>query len=152
MIILTSNLGHAYLGDTTITEEDREGVMSEVHDFFRPEFLNRLEDIVIFHPLGESELRSILDLMLKKEVKLAAERGLNLEFTQGAKDWMMAANDHPEWGARPLKRIIARSVREPLADFLLTTNPTTGTTVLIDAAPEGEKLTFTMQAEAATKP
>lgn len=143
VIILTSNLGHEYLGDTTITEEDREGVMEEVRGFFRPEFLNRLDEIVIFHPLSEDELRKILDLMLNKEIKMAAERGLKLEFSQASKDWMMAQNDHPEWGARPLRRIISRSVREPLADFLLTANPNGGTTVKIDGQPGAEKLSFT---------
>jgi ATP-dependent Clp protease ATP-binding subunit ClpC len=149
VIILTSNLGHDYLQDTTITEEDREGVMDAVRSFFRPEFLNRLEDIVIFHPLGESELRAILDLMLKKEVKLASERGLLLEFTEAAKDWMMAQNDHPEWGARPLRRIIGRTVREPLADYMLTANPPPGTTVVIDGEPEADSLTFSMRQTAA---
>ncbi len=148
VIILTSNLGHEYLQDTDITEEDREGVMEEVRNFFRPEFLNRLDDIVIFHMLSQSDLRAILDLMLKKEAKLAAERGLNLTFTESAKDWMMAQNTNPEWGARPLRRIIARSVREPLADFLLTTNPDFGTSITIDAEPNAEKLSFKVEARA----
>jgi ATP-dependent Clp protease ATP-binding subunit ClpC len=142
VIILTSNLGSAYLQDTTITDQDREGVMDEVRNFFRPEFLNRLDEIVIFHPLGEPELRNILDMMLKKEAKLAEDRGLKLEFTQAAKDWMMAQNDHPEWGARPLRRIIGRAVREPLADYLLTANPPPGTTVRIDATNTANALTF----------
>jgi len=146
VIILTSNLGADYLQDTTITEEDREGVMDAVRDFFRPEFLNRLDETVIFHPLGEADLKAILDMLLKKEAKLASERGLQLEFTQGAKDWMMAQNDHPEWGARPLKRIIARSVREPLADYLLSENPKAGTTVKIDAASGATALGFSMVA------
>ncbi len=142
VIILTSNLGSAYLQDTTITDQDREGVMDEVRNFFRPEFLNRLDEIVIFHPLGEPELRNILDMMLKKEAKLAEDRGLKLEFTQAAKDWMMAQNDHPEWGARPLRRIIGRAVREPLADYLLTANPPPGTTVRIDGTNTANALTF----------
>ncbi len=116
--------------------------MEEVHNFFRPEFLNRLDEIVIFHPLGEPELRSVLDLQLKKESKLAEDRGLKLEFTQGAKDWMMAQNDHPEWGARPLRRIIGRSVREPLADYLLSATPAPGTTVRIDGEPGAAALKF----------
>jgi len=142
VIILTSNLGHDYLQDTQISDEDREGVMEEVRDFFRPEFLNRLDEIVIFHPLSQDDLTQILELLLKKEVKLAAERGLTLEFTEAAKTWMHAQNDHPEWGARPLRRIISRSVREPLADFLLNANPKSGTTVTIDGQPGAEKLTF----------
>jgi ATP-dependent Clp protease ATP-binding subunit ClpC len=142
VIILTSNLGSAYLQDTTITDQDREGVMDAVRDFFRPEFLNRLDEIVIFHPLGEPELRNILDMMLEKEARLAEDRGLKLEFTQAAKDWMMAQNDHPEWGARPLRRIIGRAVREPLADYLLTANPAPGTTVRIDGTNTANALTF----------
>jgi ATP-dependent Clp protease ATP-binding subunit ClpB len=150
LIILTSNLGSEYLQDTTITEEDREGVMDDVHKFFRPEFLNRLDEIVIFHPLGEPELRTILDLMLKQETKLAEDRGLKIEFTQGAKDWMMAQNDHPEWGARPLRRIIGRAVREPLADYLLTANPAPGTTVRIDGETGASALKFsTVEAQKA---
>ncbi len=149
VIILTSNLGHDYLQDTSITEEDREGVMEDVRGFFRPEFLNRLDEIVIFSPLGEPELRAILDMMLKKETQLAAERGLVLDFTQGAKDWMITQNDHPEWGARPLRRIISRSVREPLADFLLKEDPKAGMTVRIDAEGGASVLKFTtVQAEA----
>ncbi len=150
VIILTSNLGSEYLQDTDISEEDHEGVMDDVHSFFRPEFLNRLDEIVIFHPLGANELRTILDLLLKKEAALAEGRGLQIEFTQAARDWMLAQNDHPEWGARPLRRIIGRSVREPLADYLLTSNPTPGTTVKIDAVPQAAALTFsTVEAQKA---
>ncbi len=142
VIILTSNLGHEYLQDTDITEEDKEGVMDEVRSFFRPEFLNRLDDIVIFHPLTPDDLSKILGLLLKKETSLADARGLKLDFTDAAKEWMLAQNDHPEWGARPLRRIIGRSVREPLADYLLTANPPAGTTVRIDASENATALTF----------
>ncbi len=145
VIILTSNLGSEYLQDIDVTEEDREGVMEDVRNYFRPEFLNRLDEIVIFHPLGADALRSILELLLKKEGTLAEGRGLKIEFSQGAKDWMLAQNDHPEWGARPLRRIIGRSVREPLADFLLSANPTSGTTVKIDAVPHAAALTFSTE-------
>src|SRR5579859_2246651 len=142
LIILTSNLGSQYLQEATVTEEDREGVLEDVRHFFRPEFLNRLDEIVIFHPLGEADLRMVLDLLLKKESALAEDRGLNLNFTQAAKDWMLAQNDHPEWGARPLRRIIGRSVREPLADYLLSANPPPGTTLKVDVQPGANALTF----------
>ena len=150
VIILTSNLGSGYLQDVDVTEEDREGVMSEVRAFFRPEFLNRLDEIVIFHPLTSAVLSNILDLQLKKEGTLAETRGLNIEFTLAARDWMLAQNDHPEWGARPLRRIIGRSVREPLADYLLSANPAPGTTVRIDATPHASALSFsTVEAQQA---
>jgi len=142
VIILTSNLGAEHLQNADVTEDDREGVMDDVRSFFRPEFLNRLDDIVIFHPLTESDLRSILDLLLKKEGALAESRGLKVEFTPAAREWMLAQNDHPEWGARPLRRIIGRSVREPLADYLLTTTLAPGTTIKIDGAPHAAALSF----------
>jgi ATP-dependent Clp protease ATP-binding subunit ClpC len=144
VIIMTSNLGAQHLQDIDITEDDREGVMDEVRSFFRPEFLNRLDDIVIFHPLSQDDLRKILELLLKKETKLADSRGLKLDFTTAAKEWMLAQNDHPEWGARPLRRIIGRSVREPLADYLLRENPPPGTTVRIDATQNAAALSFSM--------
>ncbi len=143
VIIMTSNVGARELEVSVIDDETRDAVMEEVRAEFRPEFLNRLDEIVIFHPLSDEHLAQILDLMLTKENKLAAERGLVLEFTPEAKTWMLAQNDHPEWGARPLRRIIQRNVREQLADYLLRENPQAGATVKIDAGEHG--LVFTMQ-------
>ena len=142
VIIMTSNVGAPLLATTAIDDEIREEVMEEVRESFRPEFLNRIDEIVIFHPLNDEHLAQILDLMLKKENQLAAERGLSLEFTPDAKQWMLAQNDHPEWGARPLRRIIQRHVRESLADYLLKENPRPGTTVTIDADLSGGRLAF----------
>jgi ATP-dependent Clp protease ATP-binding subunit ClpC len=93
--------------------------------------------VVMFNALSPEDLKSILKLTLKKETKMATERGLNLEFTEAAENWMLAQNDEPEYGARPLRRIIRRFVREPLADFLLRTNPPAGTLVRIDANDTG---------------
>jgi len=132
VIILTSNLGSEFLQHPQITDEDREGVMTDVRGFFRPEFLNRLDDIVIFHPLSPDVLRSILDLQLKKEAILAEGRGMIIDFTPAAKQWMLDQNDHPEWGARPLRRIIGRSVREQLADYMLSQNVPAGQGIRFD--------------------
>jgi len=140
VIILTSNLGAEYLGASEIDDEVRENVMEAVNDHFRPEFLNRLDEIVIFHPLSPEHLRQILDLLLRTENKLASTRGLTLEFNDRAKQWMLDQNDHPEWGARPLRRIIRQFLREPLADFLQEKNPSAGTTIRIGAGKNG--LTF----------
>ncbi|MBN1679762.1 MAG: ATP-dependent Clp protease ATP-binding subunit [Anaerolineae bacterium] len=137
VIIMTSNAGASYLETTVIDDATRDAVMDEVRNSFRPEFLNRLDEIVIFHPLLDEHLALILDLMLKKENQLAAERGLALDITPEAKTWMLGQNEHPEWGARPLRRIIQRNVREQLADFLLKENLEAGTTVRIDAGPDG---------------
>ncbi len=140
VIILTSNLGSQDLAVPVITDEVRDEAMDEVRTYFRPEFLNRLDEVIMFNALSDEDLGDILKLMLKSEVKMGAERGLKLDFTEAAQQWMLAQNEEPEYGARPLKRIIRRSVREPLADFLLRSNPPAGTEVVIDADDNG--LTF----------
>jgi ATP-dependent Clp protease ATP-binding subunit ClpC len=140
VIIMTSNLGSEYLAEPVLTDEAREQVMRLVKVTFRPEFLNRLDEIILFHPLSPEQLRLILGLMLKKEAQLLEPRGLTLEVTPEAMTWMLAQNDHPEWGARPLRNIIRRTLRDPLADYLLSADPEPGTAVRVDAGEEG--LTF----------
>ena len=138
VVIMTSNLGARYMLVPTITERERERVLAEVNRFFRPEFLNRLDEIILFHQLTGEQLAQILELMLKKEYQLAAAQGIHLTLTGAAKEWLLAQNDQPEYGARPLRRIIARHLREPLADFLLSQAEVGGdTAVRIDAGPDG---------------
>jgi ATP-dependent Clp protease ATP-binding subunit ClpC len=141
VIILTSNLGSQSLAVPIITDEIREEAMEDVREWFRPEFLNRLDEVIMFNALSSEDLGSILKLNLKSETKMAQERGLKLEFTEAAEQWMLAQNDEPQYGARPLKRIIRRYVREPLADFLLKVNPPAGTAVKVDA-PDNKGLKF----------
>ena len=137
VIIMTSNLGSEYLTEPILGEHHRQLVMDTVKQFFRPEFLNRLDDIIIFHALSPDNLRQILGLMLKKEQKLLQGRGLKLEVDEAARDWMLAQNKHPEWGARPLRRIIRRYLREPLADYLLQHDPAPGARVQVGAGTKG---------------
>ncbi len=141
VIILTSNLGGQALAVPVITDEIRDEAMEEVREWFRPEFLNRLDEVIMFNGLSADSLAAILKLNLKSETKMANERGLKLEFSEAAEQWMMAQNDEPEYGARPLRRIIRRYVREPLADFLLKVNPPAGTVVKVDA-PDSTGLKF----------
>ncbi len=144
VIILTSNLGSQSLAVPVITDEIRDDAMEEVRTFFRPEFLNRLDEVIMFNALDNDSLTRILGLMLKGENRMMAERGLKLEFTEAALKWMIDQNDEPEYGARPLRRIIRRNVREPLADFLLRTNPPAGTEILVDAVKgKNARLKFT---------
>ncbi|PJF27288.1 MAG: hypothetical protein CUN53_04630 [Phototrophicales bacterium] len=142
VIILTSNLGAEHLAVPVIDDEARENAMKEVRSYFRPEFLNRLDEVIMFNALDRDVLYKILKLMLKKEAQMGAERGLTLEFSESAVEWMLAQNDEPEYGARPLRRIIRRSVREPLADFLLRANPPAGTKVTVNTTPDGTGLQF----------
>ena len=136
VIIMTSNLGSEYLTEPVLTDATREQVMQLVKATLRPEFLNRLDEIILFHPLSQEQLRLILGLMLKKETKLLAARGVSLQVSEDARTWMLAQNDHPEWGARPLRRYL----REPLADYLLAADPGPGAMVQVDAGEQG--LTF----------
>jgi ATP-dependent Clp protease ATP-binding subunit ClpC len=142
VIIMTSNLGARDLAVPVVTDEVREVAMEKVQAHFRPEFINRLDEVIMFNALENDDLYKILKLMLGGEQKLAADRGLELKFTEAAMRWMLAQNDEPEYGARPLRRIIRRSVREPLADFLLRANPQPGTVVRIDGEPGSDDLLF----------
>lgn len=138
VIIMTSNIGSEYLSVPVLTEDIKENVMEMVRENLRPEFINRLDEIVMFNALDEDSLAKIMRLLLNKEVELAEERGLELTFTDGAISYLLSLNDEPEYGARPLKRIIRRSVREPLADFLLRANPPAGTEVKISSSRRKE--------------
>jgi ATP-dependent Clp protease ATP-binding subunit ClpC len=134
VIVMTSNLGSKHMLVPVIGPIERELVLANVHDFFRPEFLNRMDEIILFHQLTGDQLKQILELMLRKEYELAAGQGIELTLTDKAKEWLLAQNDQPEYGARPLRRIIARHLREPLADFLLSQKRKADkTTVTVDA-------------------
>jgi ATP-dependent Clp protease ATP-binding subunit ClpC len=137
VIIMTSNLGAYHMLTPVIGEQESALVMEEVKRFLRPEFLNRLDDIILFHQLTSEQLSRILDLMLKKEFKQAQKQGINLAVDNAAREWLLAQNDQPEFGARPLRRIIARNLRERLADFLLQQTSKDGpmnVTVSVDEA------------------
>jgi ATP-dependent Clp protease ATP-binding subunit ClpC len=131
VIILTSNIGSEHLSVPHLTDEIKEQVLEDLDQFLRPEFINRLDEIVMFNGLTDADLEKIMRLLLNKEQKLGAERGLTLSFTDAAIKYLLTLNDEPEYGARPLKRIIRRNLREPLADFLLKSNPPAGTEVKI---------------------
>ena len=134
VVILTSNIGSEHLMVRQITDDLREKIMDQVLDFLRPEFINRLDEVILFNALGDDDFVLILDLLIEKENKLASERGLTLTFTDGAKKWLLEQNDEPEFGARPLRRILRRNLREPLADFLLRSNPPEGTEVRVSSS------------------
>jgi ATP-dependent Clp protease ATP-binding subunit ClpA len=141
VIILTSNIGSQYIADASLSSAfARDAAEEELKRHFRPEFLNRLDDIIFFNTLSEDDLRQILDLMLKKEEQLAQARGLKMEVSDDARSWLLRQNEHPEWGARPLRRIIQRNIRESLADWLLAEDPPDKATVHIEV--KGQKLVF----------
>ena len=123
-------------------EDVKEKVMAEVKKIFRPEFLNRLDDIIVFHELNEVQLRSIVDMMLKDLQERLSERKLKLETTDSAKAWLAKTGFDPEYGARPLRRAIERYVENPLSTQVLKGEFKDGDTVVVDLTDE-ETLTFT---------
>ena len=124
VLIMTSNLGaNLLIGDTLKTEHDfdmaRESVMRVLREHFRPEFLNRVDDIVIFRPLGAAQMSQILELRLNEVSKLLEDRQISLELTEPARQLILAAGSDTAYGARPLKRALQRMIQDPLAIKIL---------------------------------
>ena len=119
MIIMTSNLGAEYLtqlGENDDSESVRDQVMDVVRSAFRPEFLNRVDEIILFHRLKREEMGAIVDIQLKRLLKLLADRKITLELDDDARGWLADKGYDPVYGARPLKRAIQRYVQDPLAE------------------------------------
>ena len=145
VIIMTSNIGsHDILqaGAEGAWDDVEKTVRGQLQQHFRPEFLNRVDDVVVFRPLGRGELRRIVDLQLERVGALAAELGVTLEVTDTAKDLLAADGYDPAFGARPLKRSIQRLIQDPLALFLLDEEVAEGTRIVADRGGEGEGLVF----------
>ena len=122
LIVLTSNLGSEYLAslpEDQPAEAARDQVMSVVRASFRPEFLNRLDEIILFHRLGRDEMAGIVEIQVQRLAALLEERKLSLELSEGAKRWLAEAGYDPVYGARPLKRTIQKSLQDPLARLIL---------------------------------
>jgi len=131
-------------------EDMKEKVMTEVKKTFRPEFLNRLDEILVFHELTEEQLRQIVDLMVKDLQGRLAERKLGLEITDAAKLWLAKAGFDPVYGARPLRRAVERYVENPLSTKVLRGEFKEGDNVIVDLVDDA--LTFTAKiAEAVAK-
>jgi ATP-dependent Clp protease ATP-binding subunit ClpB len=140
VIIMTSNIGSQYLTDLGIGDEEalQARVMEAMRAHFRPEFLNRVDDIVIFHSLSAAQIKQIVDIQLELLRKRLAERKLTLELTDAAKQALAAEGFDPVYGARPLKRAIQRRVQDTLAMHLLAGEFHEGDHIIVDATPGGE--------------
>ncbi len=147
VLIMTSNLGAAMLaGEALKTEHDfdnaRESVMRVLREHFRPEFLNRVDDIVIFRPLSNAQLSQILDLRLNEVRKLLEDRAISLELTEPARQLVLASGSDVAYGARPLKRALQRMVQDPLAIKILDGEILHGSHVRIDVDRKSNQLRF----------
>jgi ATP-dependent Clp protease ATP-binding subunit ClpC len=150
IVIMTSNIGAAEIArntplgfavsddETGITYEDMKNrIMGELKKVFRPEFLNRIDDVIVFHKLQKQEIKQIVELLLLRIRESMAERELQLELTDDAKDLLVEKGWDPSMGARPLRRAIQRYIEDPLADFVLREQLIPGATVVVNPAPEG---------------
>jgi ATP-dependent Clp protease ATP-binding subunit ClpB len=147
VLIMTSNLGAAALaGEALMTEHDfdqaRESVMRVLREHFRPEFLNRVDDTVIFRPLGQAQMGQILELRLNEVRKLLEDRQISLELTETARQLILKAGSDAAYGARPLKRALQRMVQDPLAIKILNGEVLHGSHVRIDADRKSNALVF----------
>jgi ATP-dependent Clp protease ATP-binding subunit ClpC len=149
IVIMTSNIGAGEIArntplgfsvsddETGISYDDMKSrIMGELKKVFRPEFLNRIDDVIVFHKLTKDEIKHIVDLLLLRIRASLADRDLQLELTEGAEDFLVEKGWDPSMGARPLRRAIQRYIEDPLADFVLRAELEEGGTVMVEP---GEK-------------
>jgi ATP-dependent Clp protease ATP-binding subunit ClpB len=136
VIILTSNLGTEFLGGEE-SAATRAQVMNAVRGHFRPEFLNRLDEIILFHRLSRANMDKIVDIQIGRLQKLVADRKIEITIDAKAREWLAAAGYDPVYGARPLKRVIQRRVQDPLAQLLLEGKIGEGAKVVVGAGTNG---------------
>ena len=135
IIVLTSNLGSQYiagLADDEPVEKVEDQVMDIVRGHFRPEFLNRLDEVILFHRLGAAHMAPIVDIQVARVQKLLKDRKIALDLTDGARAWLGRVGYDPVYGARPLKRAVQRYLQDPLADMILRGNVPDGSTVRVE--------------------
>ncbi|WP_457680791.1 ATP-dependent Clp protease ATP-binding subunit [Thermovibrio sp.] len=153
VIIMTSNVGSEYLMNLSKEEFEKnyekikEKIMEELKKRFRPEFLNRIDEIIIFHPLAEEEIKRIVDLLIKKLNKRLEERGIKVKLTEEAKSELAKRGYVPEFGARPLRRTIQREIETPLSVKILEGSVKEGDTVVVDYDKEKGEFTFKVEKE-----
>jgi ATP-dependent Clp protease ATP-binding subunit ClpB len=147
VIIMTSNVGSSAIFE--LAEKDpkkaREQAMAALREVFRPEFLNRVDDIVLFRPLGKDQIERIVELQMRQVVKLLAARQVTLKLTAAAKKLLFSEGYDPEYGARPMKRAIQRLIQDPLALKILDDEVRPGDEVVVDADSKGEQMKFTSE-------
>jgi ATP-dependent Clp protease ATP-binding subunit ClpC len=152
IVIMTSNIGASEIARNTplgfsVGDEDhgmtyddmKNRVMGELKKVFRPEFLNRIDEVIVFHKLQKDEIKQIVDLLLRRIRQSLAERELQLELSEGAEDFLVEKGWDPSMGARPLRRAIQRYIEDPLADFVLRAELVAGATVLVEPAAEEDE-------------
>ena len=141
ILVMTSNLGSQYLVDPLLTPESRkEAVLGVVRQTFKPEFLNRLDEVVIFDPLSTEDLTQIVDLQVHALANRLRDRRITLDVTDAAKEWLALTGYDPAYGARPLRRLVQKEIGDRLAKALLSGEVRDGGTVKVDLDAEADTL------------
>ena len=153
ILILTSNLGSQFIADPAISDEaaKRAAVMNVVRSTFKPEFLNRLDDVIVFDALGTAELGRIVDLQVARLARRLGDRRLTLSVSPAAREWLALTGFDPVYGARPLRRLVQSSIGDQLARALLSGQLADGDQVVVDADEGSDALTVRPAAEAANR-
>ncbi|MDQ0848686.1 ATP-dependent Clp protease ATP-binding subunit ClpB [Arthrobacter sp. B3I9] len=153
ILVLTSNLGSQFLVDPGLdAAAKRDAVMATVNASFKPEFLNRLDEVVLFDPLSVEELSRIVELQVKDLGERLKGRRLNLEVSEGARAWLAVTGFDPAYGARPLRRLVQREIGDRLAKAILAGEIVDGDTVVVDTAPDLMELTMGGAADSSDRP
>jgi ATP-dependent Clp protease ATP-binding subunit ClpB len=151
IVIMTSNLGAGIFQDQTASPEEREEkVLADVRAHFRPEFINRIDEVVVFDSLSRDDIVKIVEIQLRGFQRRLVDRKLQLELTEEAKTYLANAGYDPHFGARPLKRLIQHEIQDPLALLLLSGEVREGDTVVAEAGGDGLTIRVKERAEAAT--
>ncbi len=152
ILILTSNLGSAFIADPALDDAaKKDAVMSVVRSTFKPEFLNRLDDVILFDSLTTEDLTQIVDLQIARLARRLAGRRLSLNVTAAAKEWLALTGFDPVYGARPLRRLVQSAIGDQLARKILAGEIIDGADVLVDVDPESDTLTVAPQPSPATR-
>jgi ATP-dependent Clp protease ATP-binding subunit ClpC len=153
VVIMTSNvgardimkgktLGFATQDSATSFEKMAEKVRDEINKVFNPEFLNRLDDVIVFHPLSREHITAIVDILFAQVARRLGEEGFSLHRTDAATEFLVDRGYDEQFGARPLKRAIQRFVEDPLSEKILTGDVAKGDDIEVDVGPDSERLTF----------
>jgi ATP-dependent Clp protease ATP-binding subunit ClpB len=144
VLILTSNIASQTIFELAPRDRDqmRRRVLEALQASFKPEFLNRVDDTVVFNPLGPEEINRIIDLQLERLQALLAERRIALQLTQAARERLLREGYEPAYGARPMKRALQRLVQDPLAQKVLKGEVLPGDSITVDADPKTGELVF----------
>jgi len=151
--VMTSNVGSSSVREvgpigfsvhtkTSPNEAVRTRLLDALRSTFRPEFLNRIDDTIVFNSLSRENLTQIIGIQLRRVGKLLKDRGIRLELTEAARDLLVQEGYDPQYGARPMKRAIQRLIQDPLALKLLNGDFKEGDTIEVDAGPDGNELRF----------